>query len=411
MFEVLENSKGFNRFKKSNKEACYFTLKSKYLYESIYQYGYFSNFKEIMGRFKEEERFTFINYKRNDRKEKKNELIRSVIKGNTIGSIKNTRKKKTSKDDLLQDDYSAKLIEKYESNLINAYSVLEHKYIDFGQFLDLLTFLKFFDIKKKDSKKRLKNNSKMETTVSQNTAESVFSHVYDKVQPKKLPNIFSEEKQRRITIGFTQFQQAIRIILGLIYKNYEFNKMESLFITNHLSETYGDKEQDTFGSERQFHISNTDKGKKNKEGREDKYLNRLKEITEMEGLAKLIMFLDKTVHPLFDLACNERDYLTFDQFFNLFKGFDIFPSLISKFKLDLIYNALIVFTKIEYMTSETFTFSFILIADEISNRNSIRYKLNFLLRLINQSQGYLKLTQKYSRLSKHKLELNQLINN
>ena len=396
LLEVLENSKGFLRFKKGRKGICHLTLKAGFIYKLNIEYSYFPNFKDITNEFEENERFFFVNRRKTSASKKKSNLLKTVLQKNTVGSIKTTTRKKKTGMDFLSGDQFLNLIEPYIKEIKSLYNQFSRGSISFDGFVDLLIRLKLL---------QKKMHGKRKNAINITLAENVFRNVAEEKRSKRVDNIF-ENNDDDFSIDFQQFLTALGLIVERVYQQDELVKATKKFIENHLLNVLNDNEQETVESEKLHSILNSkEKNKKNKNEAIEESLDTLRNMSQLNGFREIVLNLKKTVKPIFKFSLAKTNFLKFDEFFRLFKIFNIFPGLIAKVNLECIYHAVCFSANEEFMGEDAFVLAFLLVANRISSEPNIKNKLDFLLSLIGQSEGYLKMTHRNPKLAKHSLKL------
>lgn len=220
--------------------------------------------------------------------------------------------------------------------------------------------------------------------------------------------------EKAIGLSFNRFLKALEIIIPKLFPNTPMKKAVDLFhytkIGRHLLAK--NEEGDSRG-EAKSPLA------KEKISLSNKYVNTLAQMLKNEQLITFLEVVHSSIYPLFACYSPDGELLHFDAFHDFYKDFGIFPDLVTKLKLEGIFEALsFVYRKnpsakfkgkegLEYIDQHLFIEGLVIVANELqitsSYQNSIFHKLTFLLGVMNESDGFARLLKRSKGIAKYDL--------
>ena len=130
------------------------------------------------------------------------------------------------------------------------------------------------------------------------------------------------------------------------------------------------------------------------------------EILKNDEVIDFLQVVHKSIFPIYSCYCHESSLINFQSFFTIFKDYEIFPEIISKMKLENIFESLLFIysqdpenKKNDKKTNDCinehlFVEAFILIIQDckfnLKKEPTIFQKITYILEIMNESKGFSK---------------------
>ena len=416
MLERLELSQGFFDLVLHKKSRI--TLLGKEIADMHKETNAFPNFEDYIDET-DNSAWMLVNFDFDIQRKRGKPLLYQRLK-EPVKRVAKTPEKTAS----IQFDKSyIKAIDKYRNDLekvFNQYSTIQD--VSGIHQMNCFKFIKFLKDIKAVRAETAYHESYTEDTIGIKDADLIFTSATHSNRPQSRQfkigkNIEPMEKVKTSkTIGFKRFLKALELVVIKIYgsqapiekavENFYYIKIaKNLLASKPKNQTAESQPKAPIATEK-LALCN-------------KYLRVLNDVLKDEHLIEMLDTVHKCVYPLFSCYAVTDNQLDFDNFFSLFKDFGVFPDLITALKLEGIFDALSHVYKENpnntkhksaektFIDQHLFVESFILIANELKfnfdEDPTIYQKITFVLDIMNESDGFVKLRQRNPAMKKYNI--------
>ena len=284
-----------------------------------------------------------------------------------------------------------------------------------------INFLKDAQIVKTELEKSGKKKQKSESFLALKEADILFNTLTHNGSCSNKTKLMQRGKSREPVhtsrnITFDGFLKALEIICDRIFPELNLKRaFETLYfqhIFKHLNGSENPEKQKNTDLQKQVKIPIVTE----KMNLATKNLKTLCEILKNEELIIFLQSVHKAVFSIYQCYCQENSLINYSGFFSFFRDYEIFPEIISKIKLESVFESLsYVFLQDpenrnrekqgnDLINQHLFVEAFILIAQDckfnLRIEPSIFQKITYLLDIMNESQGFSKTLQRFPTFQK-----------